>query len=918
MDYRNDAFFGDLYAQHITSLGTVDNAWPANGLPVSVVPGYQVNQRIEPDGSGGAIVIWQSGQPGTFDIFAQRIRSSGVLDPAWPPTGRAVCTATGDQQLPRTLTDGAGGVFVFWQDRRGSNNDIYGHHVLNSGSLDAAWTTNGKGICVTAGDQTYPRPTSDGAGGLIVSWDDSRGTDQDVYAQHVLATGALDASWPVAGRRVCGALGQQFGSWPVPDGSGGAIVVWDDRRAGSNNTDLYAQRVLASGVVDPSWPTDGRALCTAAGDQFSDRPIPDGSGGALICWEDRRSGTSYDIYAQHILTSGQIAGSWPANGLAVCSATNDQRSPYAISDGAGGLIVAWTDYRGGASSDIYALRVSGAGVIDPSMPTNGRAVSTAVNDQTQIWSVSDNSGGAIITWQDTRSSASGDVYAQTVERDSDRDGLPDSWEVLGIPVAGGSPYTLPGANPNHKDVYVEVDAQPGWPPAIADLARVVSSFDQSPVSNPDGTTGIHLHIVGAGCDPCVSDANLPAGVWPNPPWPQIHSLKTSWFGTAAERASPNWDNIARARALAFRYCVFGDNFSTGYSGVCEGEGDDFIVTLGPIGGVDSDKRAGTFMHELGHSLGLQHGGNDDNRAKPNYVSVMNYTWQWPAAAPGRGRDMQNYRNSWRLDFSRTNLNALNEAGLDELSGIGGDPARVVPVGPPRHGVIRDWVMLVPLGGPVDWNGDGTANDVGVQRDISFLGAPITPNPSPGQTLSPYDDWSNLSFTPSEAFGAAAAAVPAAIATEDIDEMTQAVYDSISSLRFDCNDNSVDDGEEIENGTVDDLNANGIPDPCEAPAIIVAVGEPSGRSRALTVIPVAAGGAHEIRFVLQRPGQATLRVRDVAGRTIVTLVDGVIAEGRHTVRWGHVDSSGREITSGLYFVDLRSGDARAHGKILVLH
>ena len=33
------------------------------------------------------------------------------------------------------------------------------------------------------------------------------------------------------------------------------------------------------------------------------------------------------------------------------------------------------------------------------------------------------------------------------------------------------------------------------------------------------------------------------------------------------------------------------------------------------------------MHELGHNLGLRHGGDDLPNFKPNYLSVMNYSFQ---------------------------------------------------------------------------------------------------------------------------------------------------------------------------------------------------------------------------------------------------------------------------------------------------
>ena len=61
-------------------------------------------------------------------------------------------------------------------------------------------------------------------------------------------------------------------------------------------------------------------------------------------------------------------------------------------------------------------------------------------------------------------------------------------------------------------------------------------------------------------------------------------------------------------------------------------GDDFIVTLGSSNfsgqvGLSDDQR-GTFMHELGHESGLCHGGRDDLNCKPNYQSVMSYTFHF--------------------------------------------------------------------------------------------------------------------------------------------------------------------------------------------------------------------------------------------------------------------------------------------------
>src|SRR5208283_1527483 len=51
------------------------------------------------------------------------------------------------------------------------------------------------------------------------------------------------------------------------------------------------------------WITNGVAICTAANNQYIPTLVSDGSGGAIITWEDFRNG-SFDIYAQSVNSSG--------------------------------------------------------------------------------------------------------------------------------------------------------------------------------------------------------------------------------------------------------------------------------------------------------------------------------------------------------------------------------------------------------------------------------------------------------------------------------------------------------------------------------------------------------------------------------------------------------------------------------------
>jgi hypothetical protein len=73
----------------------------------------------------------------------------------------------------------------------------------------------------------------------------------------------------------------------------------------SGGYQIYAQRVDSSGA--PQWTADGFPICTATGIKDFPQITGDGAGGAIITWQDERSGTK-DIYAQKTLTTSTPCG----------------------------------------------------------------------------------------------------------------------------------------------------------------------------------------------------------------------------------------------------------------------------------------------------------------------------------------------------------------------------------------------------------------------------------------------------------------------------------------------------------------------------------------------------------------------------------------------------------------------------------
>jgi hypothetical protein len=153
------------------------------------------------------------------------------------------------------------------------------------------------------------------------------------------------------------------------------------------------------------WAADGALVCDAIDNQSIPRVATDMAGGIVIAWEDYRSGPP-DIYAQRLDGAGNRL--WPLAGVAVCTATDGQYAPELVGDGGGGAVIAWYDRRAGtANFDIFAQQVNSLGT--PTCNLNG--VSLCVQPGNQLLpSIVVGAAGAIVAWHDLRGSDA-DIYA---------------------------------------------------------------------------------------------------------------------------------------------------------------------------------------------------------------------------------------------------------------------------------------------------------------------------------------------------------------------------------------------------------------------------------------------------------------------------------------------------------------------------
>jgi hypothetical protein len=487
-DYRSGNT--DIYAGRVDGSGTA--VWDTNGVAICAATDAQTACQIAADGSGGAVVTWRDNRSGNTDIYAQRVNAGGEVQ--WTADGVPVCAAENIQYYPGLISNGSGGAFITWMDYRGGTYpDIYAQEMSASG--EAQWMTDGVAVCTGRYSQSFPVIASDGSGGMIITWHDRRGGGYgELYAQRMNANGA--AQWAVDGVGVCTAPNTQANPGMTSDGSGGAIIAWQDLRSGTNN-DIYAQRADSNGVIQ--WTVEGVPVCEAVNDQTNPRIAPDGSGGAIITWQDNRGGTTADIYAQRVDAAG--IPQWASGGVEICAASDDQTSPEIISDGSGGAIIAWQDYRSGSSNDIYVQRVSADGVMQ--WAADGIALCTAPYGQSLPRIASDGSGGAIVVWEDARGGSNNDIYAQRVDASG---GV--QWTADGVPLSTADysqsfPEIIPDGSggaivawEDHRaggagDIYAQrVDASGGAQWTMDGIAICTAANDQeSPQIASDGAGG---------------------------------------------------------------------------------------------------------------------------------------------------------------------------------------------------------------------------------------------------------------------------------------------------------------------------------------------------------------------------------------------------------------------------------------------
>jgi hypothetical protein len=259
--------------------------------------------------------------------------------------------------------------------------------------------------------------------------------------------------------------------------------------------------------------------------------------------------------------------------------------------------------------------------------------------------------------------------ASLADLDSDGDGLLDSWESGTYTAPSGNTINLAamGTSPRRKDILVEVDWVAAGTPNNTIWATIEDAFEAAPVLNPDGSVGANI-IIDRGQGSPFTDGGQVLAAHTTMDFGPVTATSPAGYASFFDYKTNNF-NADRLRL--FRYCIFGRAMPGGYSGRGEIWGNDFQVTFATSANWGNDiDEVGTFIHELGHNLGLRHGGIDNTAAdrdqtfKPNMPSTMNYRYQFPGVSINCDWVSEGFHT-----YSEGAFATINEAGVNENAGI---------------------------------------------------------------------------------------------------------------------------------------------------------------------------------------------------------------------------------------------------------
>jgi len=404
--------------QRIDGLGNIPAPWPADGIAVRTWTFERGVRTMYPipaisNGAGGVYVpsyfeITYSGEiRNLLDLFRVDVNAAvaGLPNYSVPNVDfwRMVVTV-------RVVEDGSGGVIY----ANNTVNYLVAHRVDSQGNdLWGQYLPDIPVLSHPVGSIGQCDVLADGAGGAFFAWWETPSAGlPTIRVQHLDANGAIVPGWPAQGTVVRSLAGGLDRLVLKPNGAGGVFVVWVDKRAGTNVTDIYAHNVLANGSLAPGIPMDGRPIQSPnIRDEFG-AVESDEQGGLYLVRLSNDNGTNHQVRLYRLDAALLPHSGWPAAGMMLKTTYSGYGDVALVADGDGGAFLAFRSNGAVYPVGMIGQHLAGDGSPAPGWTSAGYVLTSNGVDPRIVRSGT----GAIVAWNDFRAGPQG-IYAQRLVPD---------------------------------------------------------------------------------------------------------------------------------------------------------------------------------------------------------------------------------------------------------------------------------------------------------------------------------------------------------------------------------------------------------------------------------------------------------------------------------------------------------------------
>ena len=322
--------------------------------PVAAGTASEVLRKTVSDGAGGIFVVWEEtvwtdATTSTDKILVQRLDALGV-----PQFGAGISVSNTAQHVEdaEVIPDYKGGVIIAWNQ---FDTNVDGERISTSYDVYAQritvdgqrlWGDNGVAVANAPDEQSILEIADFGDGGAVIGFYESAIKLQPVRGDGTLAGGPMT-------------LNSSADAWieKLITGNNQLTVIYSVEDETNEVSDYYMQRYDMN--ASPVFSGDGVKVFSATWEPEVDVDnewiISDGQGGFFVLVKEDDSNNRLKL--QHVTSAGTL--SFPGYGLVVDEATAGEAQ--IIADGEGGVVVAWTDIRNGGDVGYFSQRFAADG-----------------------------------------------------------------------------------------------------------------------------------------------------------------------------------------------------------------------------------------------------------------------------------------------------------------------------------------------------------------------------------------------------------------------------------------------------------------------------------------------------------------------------------------------------------------------------